>query len=113
MTTFVALTLVGLVTGCVYALTATGLVVTYTTAGVFNFAQGAMVMMGAFAFWQLWQAWNVPLALSLIIVLGVLAPLFGIAVSRFLLGSRGAGNDQSLALTLALLLVLIGAANAI
>jgi branched-chain amino acid transport system permease protein len=113
VTTFVALTLVGLVTGCVYALTAAGLVVTYTTAGVFNFAQGAMGMMGAFSFWQLWQKWDVPLALSLIIVLGVFAPLFGIAVSRFLIGRSGAGNDQSLALTLALLLVLIGAANAI
>lgn len=113
MTTFVALTLVGLVSGCVYALTAAGLVVTYTTAGVFNFAQGAMGMMGAFSFWQLWQAWNIPLGLSLLIVLGVFAPLFGVAVSRFLLGRRGAGSDQSLALTLALLLVLIGAADAI
>lgn len=113
MTTFVALTLVGLVTGCVYALTAAGLVVTYTTAGVFNFAQGAMGMMGAFSFWQLWQAWNIPLGFSLLIVLGVFAPLFGVGVARFLFNGRSAGNDQSLALTLALLLVLLGAANAI
>ena len=113
MTTFVALTLVGLVTGCVYALTAAGLVVTYTTAGVFNFAQGAMGMMGAFSFWQLWQAWNIPLGFSLLIVLGVFAPLFGVGVARFLFNGRSSGNDQSLALTLALLLVLLGAANAI
>ncbi|MGN6473258.1 MAG: ABC transporter permease subunit [Mycobacteriales bacterium] len=113
MTTFVALTLVGLVTGCVYALTAAGLVVTYTTAGVFNFAQGAMGMMGAFSFWQLWQGWHVPLGFSLLIVLGVLAPLFGAVVARLLLGGRSAAGDQSLAMTLALLLVLIGAADAI
>jgi branched-chain amino acid transport system permease protein len=113
VTTFVALTLVGLVSGCVYALTAAGLVVTYTTAGVFNFAQGAMGMMGAFSFWQLWQGWHVPLGFSLLIVLGIFAPVFGIVVSRFVLGGRGSGGDQSLAMTLALLLVLIGAANAI
>jgi branched-chain amino acid transport system permease protein len=100
-------------TGCVYALTAAGLVVTYTTAGVFNFAQGAMGMMGAFSFWQLYQGWNVPLGFSLLIVLGVLAPLFGAVVARVLLGGRSAAGDQSLAMTLALLLVLLGAANAI
>lgn len=55
LTTFLALTVVGLVTGCIYALTAAGLVVTYTTAGVFNFAQGAMGMLAAFTLWQLWQ----------------------------------------------------------
>ncbi|HVS69529.1 MAG TPA: ABC transporter permease [Mycobacteriales bacterium] len=113
MTTFVALTLAGLVTGCVYALTAAGLVVTYTTAGVFNFAQGAMGMMGAFSFWQLYQGWSVPLGWSLLIVLGVLAPAFGAVVARVLLGGRSAAGDQSLAMTLALLLVLIGTANAI
>jgi branched-chain amino acid transport system permease protein len=113
VTTFVALTLAGLVTGCVYALTAAGLVVTYTTAGVFNFAQGAMGMMGAFSFWQLYQGWNVPLGLSLLIVLGGFAPLFGMLVARVLLGGRSAAGDQSLAMTLALLLVLIGVANAI
>jgi branched-chain amino acid transport system permease protein len=113
MTTFVALTLAGLVTGCVYALTAAGLVVTYTTAGVFNFAQGAMGMLGAFSFWQLYQGWGVPLGFSLLIVLGVLAPLFGAVVARVLLGGRSAAGDQSLAMTLALLLVLLGAANAI
>ena len=59
MSTFLALSVVGLVTGCIYALTATGLVVTYTTAGVFTFAQGAMGMIAAFGFWQLWQGWDV------------------------------------------------------
>jgi len=84
VSTFVALTIVGLVSGCIYALTATGLVVTYTTAGVFNFAQGAMGMVAAFAFWQCWQGWSLPLWLSLLLVVGVLAPLFGLAVERVL-----------------------------
>jgi branched-chain amino acid transport system permease protein len=114
VTTMLALTLVGLVYGCIYALTATGLVVTYTTAGVFNFAQGAMGMVAAFSFWQLWQGWHVPLALSLVLVLGVLAPGFGLLTERFLFRkSAGAPADQTLAVTLAMLLVLIGVANAV
>jgi branched-chain amino acid transport system permease protein len=114
VTTLLALTLVGLVYGCIYALTATGLVVTYTTAGVFNFAQGAMGMVAAFSFWQLWQGWHVPLALSLLIVLGVLAPGFGLLTERLLFRkTAGAPADQTLAVTLAMLLVLIGTANAV
>jgi branched-chain amino acid transport system permease protein len=114
MTTFLALSVVGLVSGCIYALTATGLVVTHTTAGVFNFAQGAMGMLAAFTFWQLWQAWHLPLWLSLLLVLLVLAPLFGILVERVLFRrTAGAPADQTLAVTLGLLLVLLGAAQAL
>jgi branched-chain amino acid transport system permease protein len=114
VTTLLALTLVGLVYGCIYALTATGLVVTYTTAGVFNFAQGAMGMVAAFSFWQLWQGWHMPLAVSLLLVLGVLAPGFGLLAERFLFRRTvGAPADQTLAVTLAMLLVLIGVANAV
>jgi len=114
VTTFLALTTVGLVTGCIYALTATGLVVTYTTAGVFNFAQGAMGMIAAFTFWQLWQGWDLPLWLSLLVVLGVLAPGFGVVSERLLFRrAAGAPADQTLAVTLALLLVLLGLANAV
>ena len=114
MTTFLALTVVGLVTGCIYALTAAGLVVTYTTAGVFNFAQGAMGMLAAFTLWQLWQDWGIPVWIALPLVVLVLAPLFGVLIERLLFRrTAGAPADQSLAVTLGLLLVLIGVANAL
>src|SRR5437660_1520676 len=62
MTTFLAYTVVGFATGCIYALTASGLVVTYTTSGIFNFAHGAIGMLMAFTFWELtvehgWPQW--------------------------------------------------------
>ena len=38
------LLIVGITFGSVYAVAATGLVVTYTTSGIFNFAQGAIGM---------------------------------------------------------------------
>ena len=45
--------IVGVTFGSVYAVAADGLVVTYTTSGIFNFAQGAIGMFGAFIFWKL------------------------------------------------------------
>ena len=44
---FLAATVAGLVTAALYAIAASGLVVTYTTSGVFNFAHGAFGMMAA------------------------------------------------------------------
>jgi len=43
----------GAVFGSIYALLAFGLVLTYRTSGVFNFAQGALGMFFAFVFFQL------------------------------------------------------------
>ena len=106
------LTVVGLVTGCVYALSATGLVVTYTTSGIFNFAHGAIGMIGAFMYWQLTTQWGWPVALALLAVLLVFAPLFGAGIERVVIRPlHGASIDVTLAITLGLLLFLLGAAN--
>ena len=112
MTTFLAFTTIGLVAGCIYALTATGLVVTYTTSGVFNFAHGAIGMVAAFAYWQFSVEWGWPVPLALAAVLLVLAPLFGAAVERVLIRPvQGAAVDLSIVVTLGLLLFLIGLAS--
>ncbi|MFM7057345.1 MAG: hypothetical protein ACKO2P_10530, partial [Planctomycetota bacterium] len=42
---FLTFTIVGLSTGAIYAIIASGLVLTYTTTGIFNFAQGAIGMV--------------------------------------------------------------------
>jgi branched-chain amino acid transport system permease protein len=106
------LTIVGLVTGCVYALSATGLVVTYTTSGIFNFAHGAIGMLGAFTYWQLTVSWGWPPLLALLIVLFVLAPLFGAGIERVLIRPlHGASVDVTLVITLGILLLLLGTAN--
>lgn len=54
MSDFLAVAVAGIATyGCIYAITAMGLVVTYKVSGVFNFAQGAIGMLAAFLYWQL------------------------------------------------------------
>ena len=49
---------VGVTIGSIYAIAACGLVVTYTTSGIFNFAQGAMGMFCAFIYWELKVNWG-------------------------------------------------------
>ena len=61
-------TILGLVTGAVYGIAASGLVLTYTTSGIFNFAQGAMAMLAAFTYWQFRYGWNWPAPLALFAV---------------------------------------------
>ena len=77
MDTFLTYTALGLVVGAVFAIAASGLVLTYTTSGIFNFAHGAQAMIGAFTFYQVKVAWGVPTWLALLLVLGVLGPVMG------------------------------------
>lgn len=46
----------GLVLGSLYALMATGLAVVWTTLGVFNFAHGTFIAVGAYVAWQVGSA---------------------------------------------------------
>ncbi len=111
MTEFLAFTITGIVTGAVYAIAASGLVVTYTTSGIFNFAHGAIGMVMAFLYWQLRVHMHWPAPLALIVVLFILAPLFGAMIERVLMRNvRGSDTGVSLMVTLGLLLALIGVA---
>lgn len=108
MSEFISLLIAGIVTGSIYAVSATGLVVTYTTTGVFNFAHGAMGMLLAYLFWQLWQGWHLPPAVALALVLLVAAPLLGALVERVVMRPLyAAATSVRLAVTLGLLLLLV------
>ncbi len=50
MSLFVEYSLVGLASGGMYALVALGFVLVFKGTGVFNFAQGELMMAGAYAF---------------------------------------------------------------
>jgi len=111
VTEFLAFTVTGIVTGAVYAVAASGLVVTYTTSGIFNFAHGAMGMLLAFLYWQLRVHMHWPAPFALIAVLFILAPLFGAIVERVLMRNvRGSDTGVALMVTLGLLLFLVGLA---
>ncbi len=112
MDDLLAFTIVGIVTGSVYAVAASGLVVTYTTSGVFNVAHGAVGMLMAFLYWQVRFDWGWPAPLSLALIVLVVAPLLGAVVERTLARNLArASLASSLVVTIGLLLVLMGAAS--
>jgi branched-chain amino acid transport system permease protein len=76
------LALIGLFNGAIYALAAMGVVLTYKTSGIFNFAYGAIAMFCGFTFWQFRDGWGLSSWIALPLVLFVVAPLIGIASER-------------------------------
>jgi len=109
---FLQFTVLGIVYGAVYAVAASGLVVTYATSGVFNFATGAIGMVAAFTYWDLTQAHDLSPLVALAVVLLVEAPILGVVIERVLMRRLfGASAERALMVTLGLMVVLMGAAG--
>ena len=109
---FLTYTILGLVTGAVYGIAASGLVLTYTTSGIFNFAQGAMAMLAAFTYWQFRYGWNWPAPLALFAVLVVLAPLLGgVLYLGIMRGLRATADVTKIVVTIGIMLGLIALAQ--
>jgi len=62
----------GLVTGSVYGLAGAGLVVTYKTSGVFNFAHGALATVAAYLFYTLHIVHGMPWGVAAVLCAFVL-----------------------------------------
>ena len=99
---------VGLSSGSIYGLAGVGLVLTYRTAGVFNFAHGAVAALGAYAFFELrtTHGWPWPVALVVAVLgVGVLGGLAVAWLTRYLAGAR---TELQLVATVGLLLLVQG-----
>ena len=102
----------GLLAGVMYSLVALGFVLIYKASGVFNFAQGAMVLAAASTYAGLvdlgWSGWAAfPAALAVMV-------LFALATERFVL--RPLVNQPQVSLfmaTIGLTFVLEGASQAV
>lgn len=83
MTEFLSYAIPGLAYGCVFALMAVGLVLTYQTTGVFNLAYGAQAYASALVFYVCvsagWPKWA-----GFVAAVVVMAPLLGIAMDRLM-----------------------------
>jgi branched-chain amino acid transport system permease protein len=111
VSSFLQYTVFGIMLGAGYAIAATGLVVTYTTSGVFNFAQGAVGMIAAFCYWDLVSAHHVPVLVALVIILGFGASISGAVVERVLMRRlHGASPERPIMVTLGLMVILTGTA---
>lgn len=80
MSDFLPFIVLGLVSGSVYGLAGTGLVLTYKTSGILNFAQGALGTVAAYLFYFLRTDSGVPWPIAFVISVLVLGVLMGSAL---------------------------------
>jgi branched-chain amino acid transport system permease protein len=84
--TISAILVSGIVLGSVYALMASGLSLVWTTLGIFNFAHGALMTLGAYVAWSVSDAAGLDLWLAAGIAVGVAAVIgVGILIERVLI----------------------------
>jgi ABC-type branched-subunit amino acid transport system ATPase component/branched-subunit amino acid ABC-type transport system permease component len=72
----------GLTTGSIFALAAVGLVLTYKTSGIFNFAHGALASASAFLFYFLHVQHGVAWPLAAALCVGAGGPVLGFILER-------------------------------
>ncbi len=97
MTFFIEVLVAGLLAGVMYSLVALGFVLIYKASGVFNFAQGAMVLFAALSFVN-FHAWGAPFWLALVLAMGVMIVL-ALLVERLVL--RPLANQPAMSLFMA------------
>lgn len=100
---------VGIALGGVFAISSAGLVVTYATTGIFNFAQAAIGCFLAFCYWQLTVKQGLPTLVAMAITLLVIAPAIGILLDRVIMRRlRDAALVVQLMVTVGLMLTFMG-----
>ena len=105
MEQFLGFALPGVSYGCAYALFAVGLVLTYQTTGVFNFAFGAQAFASAFVFDLLVQNAGVPMWIAFLVAVVLGAPAMGIIFDRLLFRKIASNNTTAKIVTGIALLV--------
>ncbi len=85
MDRFFNLVVSGAVTGAIYSMMASGLVLTYQTSGIFNFAHGAIAFTVGYFYFQLNTGEGMHWIPALILSVLVLAPLLGLLLDRVML----------------------------
>ncbi|MCB0976130.1 MAG: ABC transporter permease [Acidimicrobiales bacterium] len=112
MNEFIGFTVSGLVSAGLYAIVACGLTLTYTTTGIFNWAHGALVAVGAFSYWQFAVDWGLPTPLAAAICLLLVGPLMGVTLEAVIMHRlEGTSEATRMVVTLALLLGVLAGMN--
>ena len=101
--------ILGITAGSVYGLTGTGLVLTYKTAGIFNFAQGAVATTGAYAFYILHDdVLRLPAVPTALICVFVVGPVLGLGMEAMARRLADASATMKVVATVGLVLVVQG-----
>jgi branched-chain amino acid transport system permease protein len=113
---YLQIAVIGVFFGSLYALSGTGIVLTYTATGVFNIAHFAVALLAGYLGWQLSGRWGLPLVLVIPIVLVVCGPLLGLVLERVVfrpLQERRASSSERLVAALGVAVVILAGINLI
>ncbi len=101
--------ILGITVGSVYGLTGTGLVLTYKTSGIFNFAQGAVATTGAYVFYILHDdVLHLPAVPTALICVFVVGPVLGLGMEAIARRLTDASATMKVVATVGLVLVVQG-----
>ncbi len=95
MTDFISYVIRGIPFGCVFALVAVGLVLTYRTSGVFNLAFGAQAFVSAAVYYDTRVRHEWPIILSFLLAVVVVGPLVGFILDRFIFRYMRSASELS------------------
>jgi len=109
MNSLLPFVILGITAGSVYGLTGTGLVLTYKTSGIFNFAQGAVATTGAYVFYVLHDdILRLPAVPTALICVFVLGPVLGLGMEAMARRLADASATLQVAATIGVVLVIQG-----
>jgi branched-subunit amino acid ABC-type transport system permease component/ABC-type branched-subunit amino acid transport system ATPase component len=106
--TFLPFIVIGLATGSVYGLAGTGLVLTYKTSGIFNFAYGSLAALSVFVFYFLHNQHGIPWPYAALICLFVLAPIEGLGLEMLARVLDPVSATLKVVATVGILLIVVG-----
>ncbi|MFD5118750.1 ATP-binding cassette domain-containing protein [Streptomyces sp. NPDC058385] len=107
MSDLLAFVLSGLVSGALYALLATGLVLSYSASGLFNFAHGATAYLCALAFYELHSGLGWPAVPTALLLVCVASPVLGWGLDRMMFRKLArVGETAQIVATIGLLVAL-------
>jgi branched-subunit amino acid ABC-type transport system permease component len=103
----------GIATGALYGLAAMGLVLTYKTTGIFNFAHGSIAAAAAYLFYELHVQHGMAWPLATAITIFLLSVVGGVLLERVARALAGAPASAKIVATVGLMLLIQGTAFAI
>ncbi len=108
MKEFLPFIVIGLTSGAVYGLAGVGLVLTYKTSGIFNFAYGAFAALSVFIFYWLHNQHHMPWPYAALLCIFVVAPIEGLGLEYLTRFLEPVGATLKVVATVGLLLVALG-----
>jgi branched-subunit amino acid ABC-type transport system permease component len=113
MKTYLPFIITGISNGSIYGLAAVGLVLTYKTSGIFNFAHGTQAALGAYLMYEFWERMGMPWPLAGLLSLLIAGVLAGLVLERAAYVLASASVAARVAATVGLLVAIQGSLIAI